>query len=139
MRTEVDHHLLLASAKDQRVGQSGHTGDDFDRATTSVVEDSIVESPPVDIPRPAGDGAVDQGRPEEHEDHERKDSTTFGDGSSGDGGSGGTELQLRSRVSNVMGWKADVVMVPGRSCRAARGSTESLDWERLECSSSRND
>ena len=102
MRTEVDHHLLLASAKDQGVGQSGHTGDDLDRATTSVVEDSIVESPPVNIPRPAGNGAVDKGRPEEHEDHEWENPTTFGDGSRRDGGSGGTELQLRSRVSNVM-------------------------------------
>lgn len=133
MGTEVDHHLLLASAEDQGVSQSGHTGDDFDRASTSVVEDSIVESPSVDVPHPAGNGAVNKGRPEENEDHERENPTPFGDGSSSDGGGDGTELQLQSGVSNFMGWKTDAVIVPDRSCRAARGSMESLDWERLEC------
>lgn len=92
MRTEVDHHLLLSSAEHHGVCQSGQTRADFDRPSTGVVHDSVFESPAVEVPCPAGDGAVDEGSPEEHENHEWKNAATFGDSSSDDGTSHGTEL-----------------------------------------------
>ena len=91
---EVQHHLLLASAKNHGVCESRATGDDFDRSSTGVVEDTPRESPAVDIPDPARDWAVDNRCPAEEEDHHWDQATALGDGTSQDSGSNGAELHL---------------------------------------------
>jgi hypothetical protein len=94
MRAEVQHHLLLTSAEDHRVCQSGHTGSDFDRSSTSVVEDSPFESPAVDVPDPASNWAVNEGCPDEEEDHHWDEAAAFSDGTNDDSTSDGAELHL---------------------------------------------
>lgn len=79
MRPEVEHHLLVAAAENPRVGQSGQAGADLDGSTSSVVENTVVEGPPVNIPNPAGEGAVYERGPEEDEDHSGKHATSLGD------------------------------------------------------------
>jgi hypothetical protein len=37
--------------------------------TSSIVKDSELECPAVDIPRPVRDGTIDERRPDEDEDH----------------------------------------------------------------------
>lgn len=94
MRSEVEHHLLVPPSQNPGVGEGGYTGSDFDRAATSIVEDSVFESPTVDIPDPASDGAVDQSSPNEREDHGWNDAATFGSGPDNEGGGDGAELHL---------------------------------------------
>ena len=59
MRSEIDHHLLLATTKDERIGEGGEAGANFDRASTGIVEDAVLVTPAVDVPRPARNWAVD--------------------------------------------------------------------------------
>ena len=94
MWAEVGHHLLLASAESPAVGKRRHAGRDFDRTSTSVVEDAILECPSVNVPHPAGNWAVDDGGPPEQEDHQRNDSASFRGGSSRDSSSDSAELHL---------------------------------------------
>ena len=69
MRSEIDHHLLLSSSEDKRIGESGKARTNFDGTATSVVHDTVVECPSIDIPCPASDGTVDKSGPEEKENH----------------------------------------------------------------------
>ena len=91
---EVEHHLLLAASENHRVGERRHTGDDFDRSTTSVVEDTPAEGPTTRSPHPAGDRAVDECGPDEDEDEEGHETATLSDGASDNGGGDGAELHL---------------------------------------------
>lgn len=69
MRAEVEHHLLLATSEDHRVGQSCATRDDLDGTTTSVIEATPCEEPAVCVPSPVCDRAVYDRGPEPDEDH----------------------------------------------------------------------
>lgn len=94
MRAEVHHHLLVAAAEDPGVGQGGHTGTDLDGDTASVVKDAVLEAPAVGVPDPVGKRAVDDGGPEENEDHAGNDATTLSDSADGEGGSDTAEHHL---------------------------------------------
>ena len=94
MGAEVEHHTLLATTEDHGVCERRKTGADFDGATTSIIQHAIVESPAVDIPYPASDGAVDDCGPDESKDHGRKKTPAFGNRSHNDSSSYGTELHL---------------------------------------------
>jgi hypothetical protein len=94
VRTEVEHHLFLASSENHRVGKSRHTRTDFDGTTSSVVEDTPLVGPSVSTPNPASDGAVDESGPEEDEDHARNQTTTLSDGTNDNGSGNSTELHL---------------------------------------------
>lgn len=63
----------------------GHTG---------IIQNAELEGPSVDIPHPAGDGAVDEGHPEKGEDHGGQQAASLGDGAHDDGDGNGGELQL---------------------------------------------
>ena len=93
--SEVQHHLLLALSKDHRICQCRHTRNNFNRSTSCVVENTIVESPAVYVPYPASDGAVDESRPEEDENHSWDKSATFGNCSHDNGSRDTTELKLK--------------------------------------------
>ena len=95
MRAEVDHHLLLPSPEDHRVSQSGHTRTDFDGSATGIVHDTVIESPAIHIPGPASNGTVDEGRPEENEDHHGDQAATLSNSSNDNGASRGSELHLQ--------------------------------------------
>lgn len=94
MWSEVEHHLFLTFSKDHGIRKCRETGSDFDRSTSSVVEDTIFESPSIDIPCPACNGTVDKRRPEEYENHGRNQTTSFGNGTNYDGSGSGAELEL---------------------------------------------
>ena len=96
MRAEIRHHLLLPAAQDHGVGEGGHARGDLDGAAAGVVQHAVLIAPAVDVPGPAGDGAVDDGGPEEEEDHHGGEAAALGDGAGGDGGCGGAELHLHS-------------------------------------------
>jgi len=74
---EVEHHLLVTSTEYPGVCQSRSSRSDFDRSTTGIVQDAVFEGPSVGIPRPAGQGAVDESRPEECKDHAGDNATTL--------------------------------------------------------------
>lgn len=94
MWAEVQHHLLLTTTEDHRVGEGRHSGYDFDGTSASVVETSPCEEPSVRTPGPAGDRAVYNGGPDPDEDHHRNETTTFGNSSNNNGSGDGTELHL---------------------------------------------
>ena len=138
MRAEVDHHLLLPSPKDHRVCQSGHTRTDFDGSTTGVIQHTPSEAPATGVPSPASNGTVDEGRPEEDEDHHGNQSTTLSHGSNNDGSSGGSKLHLRISLTDSPQNRQLVSYVPDRNCRGARGSRETQDLEHPMCSLDRS-
>lgn len=70
MWAKVGHHLLLASTQHERICKGGHAGGNLDGPTARIVHDTVLVTPPIDVPRPAGNRAVDEGGPEEEEDHE---------------------------------------------------------------------
>jgi len=94
VRAEVEHHPFLATAQDHRVREGGQTGADLDGATTGVVHDAVLVGPAVDVPRPAGEGAVDDGGPDEGEDHGRQQTAAFRNGAHDDRSGDGAELHL---------------------------------------------
>lgn len=91
---EVEHHLLVTTTENPRVGESRHTGSNLDGTTTGVIEDAVVVCPAIDVPGPAGNGAVDQCRPEEDKHHGGEHTTALSDGTDHEGGSDGAELHL---------------------------------------------
>ena len=108
VRAEVHHHLLVAAAKDPRVGQRGNTGSDLDRNSSSIIEDAVLEAPAVGVPDPVGQGAVDQGGPAKDEDHGRDDTTALGDGTNSQGCGDGAEHHLVEGVEESRDeWRAD--------------------------------
>lgn len=94
VRAEVHHHLLVTSAEDPGVGESRHAGTDLDGDTTGVVEDAVLEGPAVGVPNPVCERAVDEGSPEEDEDHAGNDAATLSNGADGKRTSDGAEHHL---------------------------------------------
>ncbi len=92
---EVEHHLLVAAAEDPRVGEGGDAGADLDGPAAGVVEHAVLESPAVDVPDPAGERAVDEGGPEEGEDHGGDDAAALRGAADNEGGGNGAEHHLR--------------------------------------------
>lgn len=115
VRTEVHHHLLVASAENPRVGEGRHTGADLDGDTASVIEDTVLETPSVGVPDPVGERAVDEGSPAKDEDHGGNDTATFGDGSDSESSCDGTEHHLVEGVEKS-----------GNERRADRGGAPDL-------------
>jgi hypothetical protein len=101
VRTEVQHHLLLTAAQDHRVCQRRHSRGDFDRSATGVVEHTPFECPSVHVPDPAGDGAVYEGGPAEHENHHWDKTATLSDGADNNGACHAGELHLFCLVCSV--------------------------------------
>lgn len=53
--------------------------------TSGVIEAAHDEAPSLGVPRPAGDGAVDDGEPDEHEQADLGETASFGESSAGEG------------------------------------------------------
>lgn len=70
--------------------QSRHTGRDVYGSTSGEIESTEDVRPTASVPGPAGDGAVDDGEPDEHPDHDGTEAATFGEtaGGEGDGDAG---------------------------------------------------
>ena len=94
MRAEVEHHFLLATTEDPRVGERRHTGADLDGTSTSIVQTTPLEEPPVHVPCPACNGAVYECSPYPDKNHHGDQTATFGNGSDDNGGGDGAELHL---------------------------------------------
>ena len=94
VRAEVEHHLLLATSENHRVGECRHSRNDFDGSTTGIVKNAPAESPAARSPYPACDWAVDKGGPQEDEHEERHEATTLRDSTSNNGGGDSAELHL---------------------------------------------
>ena len=56
----------------------------MDGCAASEVKTSHLEDPPGGVPSPAGDGVVDDSRPDEHVDNAGEHAAAFGDGSDGE-------------------------------------------------------
>ena len=95
MRAEVEHHAFLATSEDHGVGEGRETGADFDGTTAGVIHHAPFVAPAVGVPNPAGEGAVDDGGPDEDEDHGGEEAASFGDGTHDNGGGDSTELHLQ--------------------------------------------
>ncbi|KAI6770237.1 hypothetical protein HG530_004866 [Fusarium avenaceum] len=98
VRTEVHHHLLVTSAENPGVGKSGHTGANLDRNTTSVVENTVSETPAVGVPDPVGKRAVDESGPEKDEDHAGNNTTSLSNSTDCKSTSDSAEHHLVERV-----------------------------------------
>lgn len=99
MGSEVEHHLLLTTSKNPRVGEGGQTRDDLDGASSGVIETTPLEEPSIDVPGPARDRAVYNCSPEPDEDHHGYQSTALGDGTNDNRSGDGAELHLDKSVS----------------------------------------
>lgn len=69
MGTEIQHHAFLPTTEHHRIGQGRQAGTDLDGPAAGIVHDAISKPPAIDIPRPAGERAVDDGGPDEGKDH----------------------------------------------------------------------
>ena len=67
-------------------GERGGPGRDVDGRTSREVKAAELERPPIGVPSPAGNGVVNDRRPDEHEDHDRPETTTLSNGANGDHG-----------------------------------------------------
>lgn len=94
VRAEVEHHLLLTTAKNHGVGERSHTRHNLDGSTAGVVENTPSAGPAVAPPNPACNRAVDNRGPEEGEDEEGNQTAALSDGACSDGGGNGAELHL---------------------------------------------
>lgn len=90
----------------QRVGQSGGARGNVDRGATSKVKTTHVEGPAGAVPGPASNGIVDDGGPDEGEDHGGQDATTLGGSTDGEGNGDGGEHALvngKHEIRNLAG------------------------------------
>lgn len=72
-------------AEHQGVGEGASSRSNVNGTATSKVVAGEVEQPTVTVPGPVGNGVVDNGRPEEHEDHGREDTATISNGTNSEG------------------------------------------------------
>ena len=84
-------------------GEARGPGDDVDRSSSGEVEAAEDEDPAVGVPGPVGDGVVDDGGPDEDEDHERAETTSLCYGANSDDRSGGGRGDKKKRVRLVTG------------------------------------
>lgn len=94
MRAKVHHHLLITTAQNPRVRKGRDAGANLDRNTTSVVNNTILESPTVGVPHPIRKRTVYQRGPEKGKDHAGNDAASLGDSSDGESSSDGAEHHL---------------------------------------------
>lgn len=69
-------------------GEAGCAGGDVHGGAAGEVEPAHDGGPAVGVPGPAGDCVVDDGGPDEDEDHEGAEAGAFGDGADGEDGAG---------------------------------------------------
>lgn len=105
VRSEVQHHLLLSLAQNHGVCKGGETRSDLDGSTSSVIHNTIFEGPAVDVPYPAGNGAVYDGGPNECEKHSRNEATPLSDCTHYNGCCDGAELHLYGVSFLVLSWR----------------------------------
>lgn len=75
-----------ALAEHDAVGEGAGARGDVDGAASGEVVRGELEEPAVGVPGPVGDGVVDDGGPDEHEDDGGEHAATVGDGTDGEGG-----------------------------------------------------
>lgn len=75
-----------ALAEHDAVGEGASTRGDVDGATSGEVVRGELEEPAVAVPGPVGDGVVDDGGPDEHEDDGGEHAATVGHGTDGESG-----------------------------------------------------
>lgn len=98
---KVDKLARTAATEDPGVCEATDARANLDRAATGVVEDAPLEAPAVETPSPAGDGGVDDGDPEEGEDHGGHEATALCDRAHQDAYSDSTELELEEAVEEI--------------------------------------
>lgn len=77
VRTEVDHEVFLSWAQEIGDDKSRESRQDFDGATTGVVQNAPFVGPTVGVPYPARYGTVDQSHPAKGEGYEGQYTATF--------------------------------------------------------------
>lgn len=94
-----------------RVRQGGRAGRDMHGGASGEVQPSHLVGPSARIPRPARDGVVYDGRPDEHEDDAGEHAASLGDGTGGERDGDGREHALVDGEEEV----GDLVGAHGRA------------------------
>lgn len=94
MGPKVDEFSRTTAAQDPGVGETSHARSNLDRTAAGIIEDAPFEAPSVNAPSPARDWAVDEGDPEEAEDHRRHDASALCDRTHQNANSDSTKLEL---------------------------------------------
>ena len=76
---ELVGSVTATLAQHQGVGQGSRSGSNVDGGTTGIVKTSEFVYPACRVPCPAGNGVVDDGAPDEHEDNTGEHAATLGD------------------------------------------------------------
>lgn len=83
-----------AAAEHHAVGEGGAARGDVHGGAAGKVEAAHLVAPARGVPGPAGDGVVDDGGPDEHEDDAGEHAPALGDGARGQGDGDGREHAL---------------------------------------------
>lgn len=102
MGPEVDEFSLVPASNDPRVRETSHTGTNLDRSSTGKVQYTVFECPSVNVPNPASDRCIDEGNPEEDEEHGGHQASSFGDGTHKNCDGNAAEFKLEEGVKE--GW-----------------------------------
>lgn len=92
-----------ALAEHEGVGKGGGAGGDVDWSSTSEVETTHLEGPAVGVPGPAGNRIVDDGGPDEDEDHAWEHATTVSCRADGECGPAGMSVFFIPSSHNAAG------------------------------------
>jgi hypothetical protein len=99
--------VSTALAQHDGIGEGGGTRRDVDGSTSSEIESAQLVDPTVGVPRPAGNGIIDNGCPDKDEDDGRKHTTTLGDSANGESRGNSSEHTLengKEKIGNVAGF-----------------------------------
>jgi hypothetical protein len=88
-------------AEVERDSEGSGTGRNVNGGTTGKVESSETTSPSVGTPSPGGDGAVDDGQPDEDKDHDGSDLGSFSETSDSEDNS--DKLVVSEILAQVLG------------------------------------
>lgn len=89
-----------------RVGQCGRASRDMHGSTTGEVQATHLDGPSIGVPGPAGDGIIDDGGPDEHEDDAGQHTTALGNGTGSKGhGDGGEHalVEAEEQIGDTVG------------------------------------
>ena len=115
MRTVIELMGTVASPlpEHHRVCEGGGTRRDVHRCSSRKIQPSHLVGPPTRVPRPAGDGIVDDGGPDEHENDTGQHAPTLRDGTRSQGDSDGREHALIYGEEKI----GDLVGADGGACK----------------------
>ncbi len=90
--------IAVALAQHNAVGERGSARGDVHGCAAGEIEATELVHPAGRVPGPAGDGVVDDGRPDEYEDYAGEHAAAVGGGTNGEGGTRGGFSKLSRKL-----------------------------------------